>query len=200
MGFSKPAKFDAKPADTDTPAEPLGNISDESLDAVCGKLRAVCFMWRLGLSAEEQQKPEAAAVLKGMFDAITQDVGFAVDQFAICFCSILRAATEAKLSPLAVPFDDLLRGMIATSWNAELVSWSFYAAHKIVEMQTKGLDVCATIADVVDAVKSGKFDDPAAQIAAKAVTDAPTADPRQWPAALLCSAGTAATGLTPIPS
>ena len=124
-------EIQVKPA----PVEPRGNVSDEYLNAVCGKLTAICFMWRLGLSAEEQQKPEAAAVLMGMFDAITQEAG--VEQFTSCFRSILQAAAEAELSPLAVPLDDLLRRMIATSSDAKLLPWSFYATHKVTEMQTR---------------------------------------------------------------
>ena len=54
MRVSKPWKSEVKPA----PLEPRGNVSDEFLNAVCGELTAICFMWRLGLSAEEQQKPE----------------------------------------------------------------------------------------------------------------------------------------------
>ncbi len=151
-------------------------MSDEFLNAVCGKLTAICFMWRLGLSAEEQQKPEAAAVLMGMFDAITQEAG--VEQFASCFRPILQAAAEAELSPLAVPLDDLLRRMIATSSDAKLLPWSLYATHKVAEMQTNRLDVCATIGGVMDAVKSGNFDDPAAHIAATAAIGALTTGPR----------------------
>ena len=172
MRVSKPWKSEVKPA----PLEPRGNVSDEFLNAVCGKLTAICFMWRLGLSAEEQQKPEAAAVLMGMFDAITQEAG--VEQFTSCFRSILQAAAEAELSPLAVPLDDLLRHMIATSSDAKLLPWSFYATHKVTEMQTKHLDVCATIGDVMDAVNSGNFDDPAAHIAATAAIGALTTGPR----------------------
>jgi hypothetical protein len=168
VGFGNPWKSEANPARTDASVEPLGNVSDEWLSAVYSKLAAICFMWRLGLSAEEQQKPEAAAVLIGMFDAIKQDAGFTAAQFTICFRATLQAATEAGLSPLAVPLDDLLRRMIATPWDAKLLPWSFYATHKIAEMQTKRLDVCATIGGVLDAVKSGKFEDPAAHIAAKA--------------------------------
>jgi hypothetical protein len=101
----------------------------------------------------------------GMFEAITQEAG--VQQSTICFRSILQAAAVAELSPLAVPPDGLLRRMIATAWDAKLLLWSFYATHKLTEMQTKRLDVCATIGDVMDAVKFGKFDAPAAHIAAE---------------------------------
>ena len=113
----------------------------------------------------------------GMFDAITQEAG--VEQFTVVgFRSILQVAAEAQLSPLAVPLDDLLRHMIATSSDAKLLPWSFYATHKVTEMQTKHLDVCATIGDVMDAVKSGNFDDPAAHIAATAAIGALTTGPR----------------------
>jgi hypothetical protein len=162
MDFSRSWNSAAKSA----PVELLRNVSYECLNAVCAKWTAICFMWRLGLSAEVQQKPEAAAVLMGMFEAITQEAG--VQQFTICLRSILQAAAVAELPPLAVPPDGLLRRMIATAWDAKLLLWSFYATHKLTEMQTKRRDVCATIGDAMDAVKFGKFDDPAAHIATDA--------------------------------
>jgi hypothetical protein len=165
MELGKPWKSEANRAENGAAVEPLGNVSDEWLNAVYRKLAAICFMWRLGLSAEEQQKPEAAAVLMGMFDAVNRGAGFTAEQFTICFRYVLLAAAAAEFSPLATPPDDLLHRMIATASDAKLLSWSCYATHKIAEMQTKRLDVCATIGDVVGAVKSGKFDDPKAHVA-----------------------------------
>ena len=93
MRVSKPWKSEVKPA----PVEPRGNVSDEFLNAVCGKLTAICFMWRLGLSAEEQQKPEAAAVLMGMFDAITQEAG--VEQFTQLLPFDLAGCRQGRTFP-----------------------------------------------------------------------------------------------------
>ena len=53
MRVSKPWKSEVKPA----PLEPRGNVSDEFLNAVCGKLTAICFMWRLGLTPRNSRSP-----------------------------------------------------------------------------------------------------------------------------------------------
>lgn len=159
MDLDNPWKSETELTSADASVEGLGNASDDRLSVVHGKLAAICLMWRLGLSAEEQQTPEAAAVLIGMFNAINQYADLTAGQFTVCLRWILQAAAEAELSPLAVPPDDLFGRMMATESDTKLLPWSFYARRKVAKMQTNRLDVCAEIGGVVGAVKSGRLND-----------------------------------------
>lgn len=151
MAKMKPGDRDADQVLHQLFASAFDNSRD---DAAIGQMYAACLLWRLGLSQAEENRPEAAAVLMGMFDSIAQSNAPDREQAVIRFREVLSIVYE-RLSYEPVPVG-LMQRMLAALDDPQLSPWVLYARRAIQECLT-GRDPVDTIAKVIDAVKAGKI-------------------------------------------
>lgn len=163
--------------------EPLGL---DRIKTIAGQLSSTCMAWRFTLTPEEQDTPEAIAVLSGMFNAIGFEEGLTAEQRRDCYHLTLEAAAEQKSYPqaaLGVPPDELLSRMLVLADPPRSLPWACYAMRETTNMMRVTRDH-EVIFKILRAVKAGTFDDPAAHIMASSLLAMGGADPEQFTAIL----------------
>jgi hypothetical protein len=150
--------------------DPLGNLNPAARETLANGVHAACFMWPIWLTRDEQNRPEAAAVLMGILDAATKDFDLSALQLLYCARVALRAMDESG-HWLKVDPDMLVDRMSTATRDPDLLPWLCFAGRKVracmkdPQWSEKMLDVEL---DILAAVKDGTFDDPGAHAVAEA--------------------------------
>jgi hypothetical protein len=150
----------------------LGNFTPEAQKLIAVALHGACFQWAVSLGREDQNRPEAAAVLMGMTDAMTRSIQSAIgrltnEQLCMCVGATLCTLAESKvpLAQIKVDPDTLTRRMFASANDSRLLPWVLFAGSKVwncLKDPDWHLKMVDTINEILNAVLAGTFNDPEA--------------------------------------
>ena len=133
--------------------EKASNANGDRLMTAVTAMESTFFQWKIGLHEEEREKPEAAAVLMGMFDSLAQAIGVNTADSVPTFCVALGKATDPVTQNLDA--GALLNRMLKTLSDPRLQPWVRYAGAKVHAIPVSHQNPTDTIFAVLKAVKAG---------------------------------------------
>lgn len=140
---------------------------DTPLETAIAMMRVSLSLWERGLSGQERERPEAAAVLQGMFNSIVQTYGLASDHALVlgAFDAAL-GDVDRQISP-NLTTGTLVKRMLRATSDPRLLSWVCYAGDQILSIRRLHLDPTDVVLKILEAAKAGHFSNPAAMAKAQ---------------------------------